>query len=129
MTSAPVAHEHAVVATLARRVAKRKAAWRRRGLVLLLMSPWLVGFSAFFGYPLVMSGYLSFTHYDLLSPPRWVGWANYHYLLRVDPQTWPAVKNTVWFILVAVPLQVLFAFGIAMMLARARSGVGVFRTI
>src|SRR6266542_4785079 len=76
-----------------------------------------------------MSGYLSFTHYDLLSPPRWVGWANYHYLFRVDPQTWPAVRNTFWFILVAVPLQVLFAFGIAMLLARARTGVGVFRTI
>ena len=32
------------------------------------MSPWLVGFTVFFGYPLVMSAYLSFTHYDLLSP-------------------------------------------------------------
>jgi len=119
----------AVVPAYARRRSKSRAAWRRRRLVLLLMSPWIVGFSVFFGYPLVMSGYLSFTHYDLLSPPRWVGWANYHYLFRVDPQTWPAVRNTFWFILVAVPLQVLFAFGIAMLLARARTGVGVFRTI
>jgi multiple sugar transport system permease protein len=39
------------------------------------------------------------------------------------------VRNTVWMILVAVPLQVLFAFGIAMALARVRSGAGVFRTI
>ena len=44
------------------------------------MSPWLVGFSVFFGYPLVMSVYLSFNHYDLLSPPRWVGLANYRYM-------------------------------------------------
>ena len=44
------------------------------------MSPWIVGFSVFFGYPLVMSAYLSFNHYDLLSPPRWVGLANYRYL-------------------------------------------------
>ena len=93
------------------------------------MSPWLVGFSVFFGYPLVMSAYLSFTHYDLLSSPRWIGWSNYHYLLFVDPFTWTAVKNTLWFIAVAVPAQVLFALGIAMMLARARAGVGVFRTI
>src|SRR6266536_1225565 len=119
----------AVAPAYARRRAKARAAWRRRRLVLLLMSPWIVGFSVFFGYPLVMSAYLSFTHYDLLSSPRWVGWANYHYLFRVDPQTWPAVKNTLWFIVVAVPLQVLFAFGIAMLLARARTGVGVFRTI
>ena len=48
---------------------------------------------------------------------------------RTDPQVWPAVKNTLWLIAIAVPLQVLFAFGIAMMLARARRGVGIFRTI
>ena len=93
------------------------------------MSPWLVGFSVFFGYPLVMSAYLSFHHYDLLSPPRWVGLANYRYLFTLDPQVWTAVRNTLWIIAVAVPLQVLFAFGIALMLARARRGVGVFRTI
>ena len=93
------------------------------------MSPWLVGFSVFFGYPLVMSAYLSFNHYDLLSPPKWVGLANYRYLFTVDPQVWTAVKNTLWITAVAVPLQVVFAFGIALMLARARRGVGVFRTI
>jgi multiple sugar transport system permease protein len=97
--------------------------------VLFLMSPWIVGFTVFFAYPLVMSAYLSFTHYDLLSPPRWVGWANYHYLLRTDPQVWTAVKNTLWMIAIAVPLQVLFAFGVAMMLARAKRGGGFFRTV
>src|SRR5262249_44262615 len=50
-----------------RRRAKRKAIWRRRRLVLLFMSPWILGFGIFFGYPLVFSAYLSFTHYDLLS--------------------------------------------------------------
>jgi len=93
------------------------------------MSPWLVGFSVFFGYPLVMSAYLSFNHYDLLSSPRWVGLANYRYLLTVDPQVWTAIKNTLWLIAVMVPLQVVFAFGIAMLLARAKSGVGFLRTI
>jgi multiple sugar transport system permease protein len=119
----------AVAPALDRRRAKRRAAWRRRRLVLLLMSPWIVGFSVFFGYPLVMSVYLSFTHYDLLSPPRWIGLRNYSYMFNVDPQTWTAIKNTLWFIGIAVPCQVLFAFGIALMLARARRGVGVFRTI
>ncbi|HYY63760.1 MAG TPA: sugar ABC transporter permease [Gaiellaceae bacterium] len=114
---------------LARKRGKRRAAWRRRGLVFLLMSPWIAGFSVFFGYPLVTSVYLSFTHYDLLSAPRWVGTANYSYLFHQDPQVWIAVKNTLWFIAIAVPLQVLFAFGVALMLARARRGVGVFRTI
>jgi multiple sugar transport system permease protein len=109
--------------------ARRKAAWRRRRLVLLFMAPWIAGFGVFFGYPLVFSVYLSFTHYDLLSPPRWIGLANYQYLFNGDPQVGTAVKNTLWFIAFAVPLQVLFAFGIALMLARARRGLGLFRTI
>ncbi len=112
-----------------RRRAKRRAAWRRRGTVLLFMSPWLIGFTIFFGYPLVMSAYLSFTHYDLLNPPRWVGLDNYRYLLGTDAQVWPAVRNTLWLIAVMVPLQVMFAFGVAVMLTRAKRGVGFFRTV
>jgi multiple sugar transport system permease protein len=112
-----------------RRRAKRKAAWRRRRLVLAFMSPWLLGFTIFFGYPLVLSAYLSFTHYDLLSAPRWIGLANYRYLFEKDQQIWPAVKNTLWMIGVAVPLNVLFAFGVSLMLARARTGIGILRTI
>ena len=128
MTTAEATASVAVVSTERRR-ARRRAEWRRRRLVLILMSPWLVGFSVFFAYPLVMSAYLSFNHYDLLSPPRWVGLANYRYLFTVDPQTWTAVKNTLWMMAVLVPLQVLAAVGLALMLARARQGVGVFRTI
>ena len=107
--------------------ARRRAAWRRRRLVLLLMAPWLIGFSAFFGYPLVMSVYLSFTHYDLLSSPKWIGTANYRYLFTQDPQVGEAVKNTLWIIAVMVPLQVVFAFGVALMLARARRGASSTR--
>ena len=93
------------------------------------MSPWIVGFTVFFGYPLIASVYLSFTHYDLLSSPRWVGTANYAFMLHHDPQIWNAVKNTLWLMAFAVPLQVLFAFGVAAMIVRAKAGVGFFRTV
>jgi multiple sugar transport system permease protein len=93
------------------------------------MSPWLVGFTVFFGYPLVSTLFLSFTHYDLLSNPRWVGLANYKFLFEQDQQVWPAVKNTLWLMAFFVPLQVLFAFGVALMLSRARRGIGFFRTV
>jgi multiple sugar transport system permease protein len=112
-----------------RRAARRKAAWRRRRLILVLMAPWIIGFTIFFGYPLVASVYLSFTHYDLLSSPRWIGTKNYAFMLHDDPQVWNAVKNTLWFVGIAVPLQVLFAFGVAGMVARARQGAGFFRTV
>jgi multiple sugar transport system permease protein len=127
--SAAGAVSAAPAAALARRRAKRRATWRRRGVVLLFLSPWIVGFSVFFGYPLVMSAYLSFTTYDLLSSPQWVGLGNYRYLFKDDPEIWTAVKNTLWLVAVLVPLQVLFAFGVATMLARAKTGVGFFRTV
>jgi len=119
----------AAVATPERRRARKRARWRRRRLVLLLMSPWIVGFTAFFGYPLVMNAYLSFTHYDLLSSPRWIGFENYKFMFSKDPQVWTAIKNTLWVIAIMVPLQVIFAFGIALLLARVRSGAGFFRTV
>ncbi len=119
----------AVALTPERRRARRRAAWRRRGLVVLLMSPWIVGFSVFFAYPLISNAYLSFTHYDLLSKPRWIGTSNYEFLFEKDPSIWPAVKNTLWLIAIMVPLQVVFAIGVAMALTRARSGAGFFRTV
>jgi multiple sugar transport system permease protein len=113
-----------------RAAARRRSEWRRRRFVLLCMSPWLVGFAAFFGYPLVTTAYLSLNHYDLLSSPRWVGLANYRYMFHDDPQFWTAVKNTlIWMVGIAVPLQVLFAFGIAVLVVRVKSGSGVFRTV
>ena len=63
-----------------RRRARNRAKWRRRLTVLAFMSPWIVGFTVFFGYPLVSTVYLSFTHYDLLKPARWIGLANYSYM-------------------------------------------------
>jgi multiple sugar transport system permease protein len=112
-----------------RRRARSRARWRRRLTVLGFMSPWLVGFSVFFGYPLIATVYLSFTHYDLISPSRWIGLANYRYLFGTDQQIWPAVRNTLWLVVIAVPLKVMFAFGVAAMVARARRGVGFFRTV
>ena len=58
-----------------------------------------------------------------------MGFANYDYLFGADQQIWPAVYNTLWMILIAVPIQVLFAFSIALMITRARLGVGFFRTV
>src|SRR5262249_60217532 len=100
-----------------------------RRLVALCLGPWIIGFSVFLGYPIVYSIYLSFTHYDLLSAPRWIGTANYSYLFHQDPLVWQAVKNSLWIIAVGVPCQVVASFGIAAMVARAKAGVGFFRTV
>jgi multiple sugar transport system permease protein len=112
-----------------RAASRRRAQWRRRRTVAALLAPWAIGFGAFFAYPLLATVYYSFTHYDLLSPPRWIGLRNYEYLFNTDPELWTAVKNTLWLIAVMVPAQVLFGLGVAILLARARRGVGVMRTI
>ena len=112
-----------------RRRAKRRAAWRRRGLVLAFMSPWLVGFCVFFGYPLVYSAYLSSTPTTCSTRRAGSGSRTTATCFRDDPEIWTAVRNTLWLIAIAVPLQVLFAFGIALMLTRAKRGAGFFRTI
>ena len=109
--------------------ARRRSNWRRRRTVAALMAPWAIGFAVFFAYPLLASIYYSFTHYDLLSSPKWLGLRNYEYLFNSDPQIWTAVKNTLWLIVVMVPCQVLFALGVALLLSRARRGSGTLRTI
>ncbi len=112
-----------------RRRVNRKAQWRRRGTVLAFMSPWLAGFSVFIAYPLIATVYFSFTHYDLLAPARWIGLANYDYMFNDDRQIWQAVKNTLWLVAITVALKVMFAFGVALMLTRARRGIGFFRAV
>jgi multiple sugar transport system permease protein len=92
------------------------------------MSPWVVGFTVFFGFPLVTTAYLSFTHYDLLSSPKWIGLANYRFMMR-DPNFWPGVRNSLWMIVVAVPVTVTFAFCVALTVSKARRGAGLLRTV
>jgi multiple sugar transport system permease protein len=109
-----------------RRPRRRNA---RKGLtVLLFMSPWIVGFLGLILYPMVSSLYFSFTRYSLLSTPEWVGLENYKLMLR-DPFFWLAIRNTVWLIVVGVPLRITFAIFTAWLLTLPRNGSRVYRTI
>ncbi len=102
---------------------------RRYGVVLLFMSPWILGFLLFIVYPMLASLYFSFTKYNLLQPPQWVGLFNYRFMFFEDPSFWQAVRNTVWIVLVGTPIQVAFAIGTAVVLTRVKSGSGAYRTL
>ena len=104
------------------------SAARRRLTVLAFLSPWLVGMLVFFVYPLVTTVYLAFQHYDLLSPPHPVGLANFRYM-NTDANFWPAVRKTLWIIVITVPVTVVFAFWVAHLLSKVRRGAGILRTI
>jgi multiple sugar transport system permease protein len=94
---------------------------------LLYLSPWLAGFSVFFIYPLLSTVYFSFQRYDLFTLQP-VGLLNYEYFLH-DQAAWTAIKNTLWLVVVMVPLRVLFGLGVAQLITRLKAGAGVFRTI
>jgi multiple sugar transport system permease protein len=108
---------------------RRRSAWRRQLVALAFMSPWIIGFCAFYVYPMVSSLYFSFTKYDILSQPEWVGLANYRFMFTSDPLFWAAIRNTLWIIAIMVPLQVLFGIVTATVLTRIRRGLPFYRTV
>ncbi|GMA25435.1 sugar ABC transporter permease [Luteimicrobium album] len=101
----------------------------RQRVALLLVTPALLGLLIFFVYPLIATVFYSFTHYDLVSSPRWVGLANYKYLFTQDPNVVQAARNTLWFVVFMVPIRILCAAAVAALLTRPRRSTGVFRTV
>ncbi|GAA2502520.1 sugar ABC transporter permease [Winogradskya humida] len=96
----------------------------------LFLSPWLLGLAAITAIPMLLSLYLSFTDYDVLTPfteATWVGWDNYQRMFTADPSFWHSVRVTVTFALIAVPLKLAAALGVALLLNRVFRGVGIFR--
>lgn len=108
---------------------RRSAERRRRRVALVMLSPALLGLVLFFVYPLVASIYFSFTRYNQLSSPQWVGLLNYRYLFTQDPQVGAAALNTLWFVVILVPIRIVCALVVAGLLVRARTAAGVWRTI
>lgn len=96
---------------------------------LAFLSPWLLGTGLFFIYPLVTTGWLSFTHYDGFGQPTWSGLANWRFVLGDYPFFWPALANTLWFVLVIVSLRVLSGLALGMLVIRIKRGSNLFRTI
>ena len=104
---------------------KRRRIGTSRLTVLLFMAPWILGFLAFVLYPMLATLYFSFTKYNLLQPPHWVGLLNYRHMFTSDPNFWLSVRNTVWIVVFGIPMQVAFAIVTALALTRLRRGVGV----
>ena len=102
---------------------------RREWVGWAFVSPWLVGFLIFKLGPFLASVGLSFTRFNLLTPPKWVGGANYRALLLDDPLFRYSLWVTLRYALVAVPLSTLVALSLALLLNHKIRGVAVFRAI
>ena len=104
-------------------------AWRNNGAGYLFLTPWLIGFFGLTLGPAVASLYLSFTDYDLLTPPRWSGLDNYEYAFTRDARLWKSVSVTFGYVLWSVPLKLTVALLLAMALDRAVRGASVYRAV
>lgn len=95
---------------------------------LLFASPWILGLSAFLGFPILSSLYLSFCDYSTLMPPVWIGTENYRDILQ-DQLIYRSLSNTVVFGALALPAGLTTALGLALLLNSGVRGMPIFRTI
>lgn len=101
--------------------------YENKRLGLLFVLPFLLGVLGFKLFPFLMSFALSLTHYDVLSPPEFVGLENYRVLATQDPTFRRSLSVTLLFVALAVPLRVGFALFIAHVLNFKLRGIGFFR--
>ncbi|WP_327355969.1 carbohydrate ABC transporter permease [Streptomyces sp. NBC_01304] len=107
------------------RAKRRRSALRTAAF----MSPWIIGFGVFFAYPLLSTVYFSFMDYDGIRPPTFNGLDNWTYVFDNYPLFWPAMRNTLWFVLVMVTCRVAFGLGVGLLITKIKTGAGVFRTL
>lgn len=102
---------------------RREARW-----ALLFLAPWLVGFLVFYAGPMIASLWLSFTDYNVVNAPEFVGLDNYRQMVA-DPMVARSLGNTVYYTVLHVPLAMAISLGLALLLNRVGRLSGFFRTV
>ncbi|MGB8289756.1 sugar ABC transporter permease [Rhizobium ruizarguesonis] len=103
--------------------------WNANAPGYLFLLPWLIGFFGLTLGPALISLYLSFTDFDMLQSPRWVGMANYVRIATADPKFSAAMHVTLTYVVFSVPFKLTFALLVAMALNRGLRGLSVYRAI
>jgi multiple sugar transport system permease protein len=105
-------------------LAKREAIW-----AYIFITPWIIGFFVFTLGPMVASLFYSFTDFNIIDAPIWRGIANYKKLLFDDPLFWHSLKVTIKYAAMALPLNLIVGFTIAVLLNQKIFAVNVWRTM
>ena len=95
-----------------------KGRLREWGAGYFFAAPFIIGFLAFYAFPMAYSLWISFHKWDLLTPPKFVGWDNFVRLIQ-DPIANLSLYNSAYYTIFAVPLQLIVAFALAMALTQA----------
>ena len=108
---------------------KAKVKYSQNKTALFFLWPWILGLIIFTIGPMLISLYYSFTEYNLLSAPRWIGLENYKTMFFGDPLFLTSLTITLKYVVIAVPLKLLAALGVALLLEKGKRGLGIYRTI
>ena len=95
----------------------------------LFLLPWGLGFLAFVLGPVAASFVLGFMDYEIVTPPRFVGLDNYIELFTADRRFGMSMANTLYYVLVFVPLHIVVALLLALLLNQKVRGIAVYRTL
>jgi multiple sugar transport system permease protein len=95
----------------------------------LYLTPWLIGYVVFTAGPVLASLGLSLTSYNLISPPTFVGLANFVEAFTKDQQFWPSLERTFRYAIISVPLGIVGSLLVALLLNVRVKGTTVFRTL
>lgn len=98
-------------------------------LAYILLAPWLIGFIGLWLIPSLGSMYYSFTNFNMLNTPSFIGFDNYVRAFTQDAKFYQALKVTFTYVLWLVPLRLAFALFIAMLLNKKHKGLGLYRTL
>ena len=93
------------------------------------IAPAVLLFAIFTFIPLFASFYLSFTEYNVIHAPRWVGLANYQGLLFNDPRFWKAFRNTLLYVIGVVPTGIAISLLLAAALEELSRGKQLFKVL
>lgn len=93
----------------------------------LFLAPALIIITVFILYPTAAVVYYSFTDYNIVQPPEWVGLQNYQQLLR-DPIFWKAFTNSFLYLIVT-PTLIFLSILLAIVVNRPLPGINVFRAL
>jgi multiple sugar transport system permease protein len=102
----------------------RRAFW----LGVAFASPFIVGFIALYGYPILASAFYSFTDFNLFQPPKWVGLDNYTAMFG-DPTFWKSLWNTLFLTAFGVPIALAIALAGAHLLNFPVKGQPLYRAL
>jgi len=91
------------------------------------LSPWILGFIFFSGVPIIASFMLSFTKWNFIDKPVFIGFSNFVEMFDVNSNFWNVLKVTLTFTVLSVAVTLVWSLFLAMLLNFKVKGVGIFR--